>query len=1389
LIGGLASLFVALAVLLIPLALLVALFRWLGAASPPPAKQLEQRLLRLEGQVAALVLRFERLELRLNADPDPTGAPAPTPPAAPPTPPPPPPAVTLPGRDSSRPPERPSPQPPPARREAVVARQQSGPAPDRQHSNLAPPGSPQRLPPATELPKPGPARTAARRPGHPPSLLQQRWRQLERRLIANWTGLLGVVVIVAGVTFAAINVALTLNAGQRFLALVAVAVALALPSLLQHGRSRWSRLSSWMRSGSGALLLFACTAAGGLPQLGLQWVFDPRQALALLCAAVTVNLVLAVTAANETVAALHVVVSLVPLAIVPQGALILGVASSVALVGQVLPLGRPWHGHRVLVALAYGLFHGAWVMRALPQLAAADALRDQAALAAALVFGGGTLLLQRPQRLLQQPPALPLAAQLLNAGGLGLALLLEPSQPIGRAGALAVAAGVFALLARRAGRAELHWLRRCDVALAQAFSLGALLSLGPLLANRTLLCFVVLLECLLFLQLAAREDDGFIRQLGWWLSLSSVLALGLTGLAEAFATLNSAWPISPAGIGEPGRPQISSLLLVGGGLCLGTHSWLEGGSPHADAADRPALPLPDLMGWLVAALLWMGASVILMPAWQPLITPLVLGGALLVGRRWDPPGLVAGLAVAIAVVHLESWKALAGSLPWAPQSLAGGILPALVLALLLLWDARRPRWSGLGWLLLCLSAGWWGMASLAVIAGRSAPASLAGHAVVLLGGGTLIGGLQLAMIRWRIPQPSPALMGWLAPGLLLLGSLGCLPKPWGEPVAALVLQATLLVGRRLRPAGLLAGTAAATGAFLLVSWIWLVGNAPWAWPQLLPRLLPVLLACQLLFLRQEDGPRRTGWLWLQGSALVLLICSIQVWARTTELDPIRAATVLCFGQLLALLEWQLQRTAIALPAPALLGLQAAVLTYAGAGLAIRTPWQGVAGLVGFGSLLLMARAWRPRGLLVGAGLGVTLLHAQLWLQLLQEQPCAPLRVAGDGIPLTALALLLLAVARQQARLAVPLAAAAIYLLGFGAGLAAWLLLEPVSSLIPPVAWLLLALPALELAARLRALLGRHALICGVGYLLSFALGYVLLISQSPALLALGPVTLRGRFLIELLALAVLLYWWFFPTGRSLAELPLWRNLHPLLIEALVLGVSVTVLSEVSVLWRPVAWSALGLVLISRPLRDRFAARLQIYAVLFYWLGLGTMLAVLGTLQSPALEWFRQPGQIALLAMGLQIGFIVASHRQLDAELLGSCSAWPPLSWIGRRVSNRPHRWLYLPMFAAVAYYLWLRYDRSLLTLLWAAEAFTIYGLSAVLRDAQFRLLALLALGACLVRLVAIDMAQADLGIRGIVFIGVGLLMLGMNALYNRFRSRFEASDPSEPASEDAAGLG
>jgi hypothetical protein len=320
---------------------------------------------------------------------------------------------------------------------------------------------------------------------------------------------------------------------------------------------------------------------------------------------------------------------------------------------------------------------------------------------------------------------------------------------------------------------------------------------------------------------------------------------------------------------------------------------------------------------------------------------------------------------------------------------------------------------------------------------------------------------------------------------------------------------------------------------------------------------------------------------------------------------------------------------------------------------------------------------------------------------------------------------------------------------------------------------MLALVALEVANRLAPPAASHILVLGIGCLVAFGGSYLLVINQSPALISWGVLSVRGRLLIELFAIAVAWYWALFPSGPRLAQLPLWQRLQPCFLEVALVGVIVTILTELSVLWRPLAWSLLALALFCSPRRRLLPIRLQLYAVVVYWVAVATVVANLSTLASPSLRWFAQPHLIGLLAIALQTATLLASHRWLDLERLRQPGGLPALAWLGNAIANHRNAWLDIPLFVAVAVYLGVRYDRALLTLLWTTQALVIYGLSVVLRDRQFSLLALLGLGACLVRLLAVDMAQADLGLRGLVFVGVGLLMLALNAIANRFRSRFE----------------
>ena len=844
-------------------------------------------------------------------------------------------------------------------------------------------------------------------------------------MIENWTGILGVVVLVAGVTFLAVSLALRLGPLARFLLTLLVALALILPSALWGRRHSWRRLSLWMRSGGAALILFACVAAGGLPELGLRWLNDPSQALALLVVGMAINLAVAAVARQQTTASLHVVVNLLPLLLVPSNGTTLAIASLVCLLGQLLPRRRAWNRHRLIVVAAYALFHGCWFVAAPPSLLASPMARAGGALAAGLVFASGLLLQHWGRPLRRALTPLRLATLLLQWGGIALALLLYPRQAAVRVTALALTSALALLLSRRARRGGAPSLALADSLCAQALSMAAILSLAPLVVDPLLLLGVLLVECALFLALGLLQGDLKLQRIGWPVLLAVAAVLLVVGLLASW------------GLVMPRPPPLrnAAVLLAGSALLTAISALLQ---------RRPGVAKPPAFSGVQAALLaFAGSFLVPPPPWQPPLSLLSLGALLLTARRFQPPGLLRGVAAAVLSTHL---------------------LQAMTL---------------------------------------------------------------------------------------------------------------LLQGQR----GLVA--------------------------------LPPLLA--------------------------------------------------------------------------LTGLAA----------------------------LMIASSGRRRLRLVG-----------------------------------------------------------VYLLGFDLGLAAFLLLEPISPLLPGVVWLLLSLLALEAANRLRRPEALHVLGLGLGYLAAYAVSYLLVISQSPAYLVLLGQSLGARLLIQLFALAVLLGWWFFHPRAALRQASIWRAVHPCLLELGLLAIGLLILSEVSALWRPVAWSLLALGLLSPAMGRWFAPRLQVYAVLGSWLASATTVAMLSTGETASPQWHQQPQTIALLAIGLQGLFLLASSRWLRPEALRAPGGLPLLAAIGSPVARQPHRWLGYPLFLAVALYLACRYDRALLTLLWALLAFCIYIFSAVLRDNQFRTVALLATGACLLRLVAVDMAQADLTLRGLVFVGVGLLMLAMNALYTRFRERF-----------------
>lgn len=144
------------------------------------------------------------------------------------------------------------------------------------------------------------------------SIRNSNWQWIEQQLLKNWTGLLGVLAVVSGVSFVAISSLLVMEPFQRFLLLEAICLGMIVPSFVIRGDHRLRPLFVWSRSGAGGLQLFAAAASSSWPGLGLAWNQSTAVGLILVASAVVLNLLLAKITPSPLFSASHVVIAMVP---------------------------------------------------------------------------------------------------------------------------------------------------------------------------------------------------------------------------------------------------------------------------------------------------------------------------------------------------------------------------------------------------------------------------------------------------------------------------------------------------------------------------------------------------------------------------------------------------------------------------------------------------------------------------------------------------------------------------------------------------------------------------------------------------------------------------------------------------------------------------------------------------------------------------------------------------------------------------------------------------------------------------------------------------------------------------------------------------------------------
>jgi hypothetical protein len=149
--------------------------------------------------------------------------------------------------------------------------------------------------------------------------------------------------------------------------------------------------------------------------------------------------------------------------------------------------------------------------------------------------------------------------------------------------------------------------------------------------------------------------------------------------------------------------------------------------------------------------------------------------------------------------------------------------------------------------------------------------------------------------------------------------------------------------------------------------------------------------------------------------------------------------------------------------------------------------------------------------------------------------------------------------------------------------------------------------------------------------------------------------------------------------------------------------------------------------------------------------------------------------LAVLAILCQVVYIVLFYRMFSPDKI-NLPFGKNTGRLIQRIDKKRNLWIFYPLFISIAVFLCWSFDQWILTLLWTIEVFMVFLVSLQLRENHFRYLSMAALLGCLVRLVVFDLAGAHTLAKALVCIGVAVIMLLMNALYNRFKRRYEDAE-------------
>ena len=346
----------------------------------------------------------------------------------------------------------------------------------------------------------------------------------------------------------------------------------------------------------------------------------------------------------------------------------------------------------------------------------------------------------------------------------------------------------------------------------------------------------------------------------------------------------------------------------------------------------------------------------------------------------------------------------------------------------------------------------------------------------------------------------------------------------------------------------------------------------------------------------------------------------------------------------------------------------------------------------------------------------------------------------------------------------------------------YFILKPASPMIVGILWLLLSIVIIEITSFLKKSTPQfiqkgqsdfHLIVVCYSFIFAFIVRHLIVHLQSEKYLFFG---FKARLLIEIFALLIFIYWFIQEKDRFAYKL--YNFVQPLFLEIIIAFLTLTIIVEVRQIFHPLIWTILAIISLTIGFNSKTEklSRLQFYSILYYWASCFHVAFITSPYVTAKINYFSIDWIISVVAIFFQFIYIGLFYIKFKVESLQLPSHLNFYNHLLKIVNFKRNLWIYYPLFVSVALFLIWSFDRSILTLLLTFEAFSVFILSIILIESNFKYLSYLALLACLARLIFYDLAKSNTLTKAIVCIGVALVMLLMNAIYNKYKERFKKNE-------------